>query len=47
MFNKNVIKLGDDEEYIKKAVDTVVVFYIKWGYDYKNNILAYFKVSLN
>ena len=29
MFNENVIKLGDDEEYIKKAVDTVVVFYIK------------------
>ena len=29
MFNKNIIKLGDDIEYIKKAVDTVVILYIK------------------
>jgi hypothetical protein len=29
MFNKNVIKLEDDMEYIKEATDTVVIFYIK------------------
>ena len=29
MFNKNVIKLGDNKEYIKEAVDTVVILYIK------------------
>ena len=29
MFNKNVIKLGDNEEYIKEAVDTIVILYIK------------------
>jgi hypothetical protein len=29
MFNKNVIKLEDDMEYIKEATDTVVIFYLK------------------
>ena len=29
MFNKNVIKLGDDKEYIKKAADAVAILYIK------------------
>ena len=29
MFNKNVIKLGDNMEYIKEAVDTMAVLYIK------------------
>ena len=47
IFNKNVIKLGDDKEYIKEAVDAVVVLYIKQGCNYKDNILVYFKVSLN
>ena len=29
MFNKNVIKLGDDIEYIKEAVNTIVVLRAK------------------
>jgi len=29
MFNKNIIKLGDNVEYIKEAVDTVAVLRIK------------------
>ena len=47
MFNKNVIKLGDDEEYIKEAANTIVILCIKWGYNYKDNVLAYLKASLN
>jgi hypothetical protein len=47
IFNKNIIKLGDDEEYIKEAVDTIVILRVKRGYNYKNNILAYLKASLN
>jgi hypothetical protein len=47
MFNKNVIKLGDDEEYIKEAVDTVAMLCVKRGYNYKDNVLAYLKASLN
>jgi len=47
LFNKNVIELGDDKEYIKKAVDTVAILYIKQGYNYKDDVLAYFKASLN
>ena len=29
MFNKNVIKLGDNEEYIKEAVDTIAILHAK------------------
>ena len=29
MFNKNIIKLGDNKEYIKEAVDTIVMLYTK------------------
>ena len=29
MFNKNVIKLGDNKEYIKEAVDTIAILRIK------------------
>jgi hypothetical protein len=47
IFNKNVIKLGDDEEYIKEAADTIAMLYVKRGYNYKDNILAYLKASLN
>jgi hypothetical protein len=47
MFNKNVIKLGDDKEYIKEAASTIVILRIKRGCDYKDNILAYLKASLN
>jgi hypothetical protein len=47
MFNKNVIKLEDNKEYIKEAVDTIAILYIKRGYNYKDNIPAYLKASLN
>jgi len=47
LFNKNIIKLGDDEEYIKEAVDAMAILCAKQGYNYKDDILAYFKVSLN
>ena len=47
IFNKNVIKLGDNEEYIKEAADIVAILRVKRGYDYKDNVLAYLKVSLN
>ena len=29
MFNKNVIKLGDNKEYIKEAVDTIAILRVK------------------
>ena len=29
IFNKNIIKLGDDKEYIKGAVDTIVILRVK------------------
>ena len=47
IFNKDVLKLGDNVEYIKEAVDAVVMLYTKRGYNYKGNILAYLKMSLN
>ena len=47
IFNKNVIKPGDNKEYIKEAVDVIVILYVKRGYNYKDNVLVYFKASLN
>jgi len=47
IFNKNVIKPRDNEEYIKETVDIMAILYLKQGYDYKDNILAYLKASLN
>ena len=29
IFNKNIIKLGDDKKYIKEAVDTIAILYAK------------------
>ena len=29
IFNKDVLKLGDDVEYIKEAIDTIAMLYIK------------------
>ena len=29
IFNKDVLKLGDNIEYIKEAVDTIAMLYIK------------------
>jgi hypothetical protein len=47
IFNKNVIKLEDDEEYIKEAADTIAMLRAKQGYNYKDNVLAHLKASLN
>ena len=47
IFNENIIKLGDDKEYIKEAVDTIVILHVKRGCNYKDNVLAYLKASLN
>ena len=35
IFNKNVIKLGDDKEYIKEVIDTIVILRVNRGYNYK------------
>ena len=29
IFNKDVLKLGDNIEYIKEAIDTIAILYIK------------------
>jgi hypothetical protein len=29
IFNKNIIKLGDDIKYIKEAINAIVILYIK------------------
>jgi len=47
IFNKYIIKIGDDKEYIKEAVNIMAILCVKWGCNYKNNILVYFKVFLN
>ena len=47
IFNKDVLKPGDNVEYIKEAIDTIVILYIKRGCNYKDNVLAYLKISLN
>ena len=47
LFNENVIKPGDNEEYIKEAVDAVAILRAKQGCNYKDNVLAYLKASLN
>ena len=47
MFNKNVIKLGDNIEYIKEAADAVTILYTKQGCNCKDDVLAHFKASLN
>ena len=47
MFNKNVIKPGDNKEYIKEAANAIVILRAKQGYNYKDDVLAYLKASLN
>ena len=47
LFNKNIIKLKDNKKYIKEAIDIIAILHTKWGCDYKDNILAHLKVSLN
>jgi len=47
IFNKNVIKLKDNKKYIEEIINIIVMLPVKWGYNYKNDVLVYFKVSLN
>jgi len=47
LFNKNVIKLGDNKEYIKEAADAMAILCVKRGCNCKDDVLAYFKASLN
>ena len=47
IFNKDVLKLGDNIEYIKEAINTIAMLRIKRGYNYKGNVLTYLKASLN
>ena len=47
MFNKNIIKPGDNKEYIEEATDAMAILYVKQGCNCKGNILAYLKASLN
>jgi len=47
IFNKNIIKLKDNKEYIKEVIDIIVILCAKRGDNYKNNMLAYLKMSLN
>jgi len=47
LFNKNVIKLGDNKEYIKEAVDAIAILRAKQKYNYKDDVPAYLKASLN
>ena len=47
IFNKDILKPGDNIEYIKEAIDTIAMLRTKQGYNYKGNVLAYLKTSLN
>ena len=47
IFNENVIKLGDNKEYIEEAANTMVMLCARQKYNYKTNILTYLKTSLN
>ena len=47
IFNKNVIKLRDNKEYIKEAIDAVAILHAKQRCDCKDDILAHLKASLN
>jgi hypothetical protein len=47
IFNKNIIKLGDNIEYIKEAANTIAILCVEQGCDYKDNVPAYLKASLN
>jgi len=47
IFNKNVIKPRDNKEYIKETINIMAILCLKQGYNYKDNVLAYLKASLN
>ena len=47
IFNKNVIELENNKEYIKEAADAIAMFYARQKYDYKADVLTHLKTSLN
>ena len=47
IFNKNIIKLKDNKEYIKEAINIITILHAKQGCDCKDNILIHLKASLN
>ena len=47
MFNKNIIKPKNNKEYIEEATNTIAILYTKQGYNYKGDVLAHLKISLN
>ena len=47
IFNKDILKLGDNIEYIKEAADAMAMLHTKRGCDYKGDVPAYLKTSLN
>ena len=47
IFNKNVIKLKNNKEYIKEAANAVAMLYAKQGYDYKADVLTHLKTVSN
>ena len=47
IFDKDVLKPGDNIEYIKEAVDAIAMLCAKRGYNYKGDVPAYLKTSLN
>ena len=47
IFNKDVLKLGDNIEYIKETANAIAILYAKRGYDYKDNVPTYLKASLS
>ena len=47
IFNKNIIKLEDNIEFIEETANTIAIFYAKREYNCKDNVPAYLKASLN
>jgi len=46
LFNKNIIKLRNNKEYIKEAINIIIILYIKLKCNCKNNILIIDTCSL-
>ena len=47
MFDKDILKPGDNVEYIEEAADTIAMLRAKRGYNCKGDMLTYLKASLN
>ena len=47
IFNKNIIKPGDNKEYIEEAADAIIILHAKQGCDCKGDVPAHLKISLN